>query len=105
MVSNLHVPEDGSLDPEHEEEEGQLQAATSMTRQPWARSDEVGIYKGTKYPLCIRSMALTVPKVIDFHKYNTKFSGENEVLTTKRNISCSTGISFSSSFPVISRII
>ena len=81
MIYGLHVPEDGSLDPEHEEEEGQLQAATSMTRQPWARSGEVGIYKGTKYPLCIRSMALTVPKVIDFQKNNTKCSGENEVLS------------------------
>ena len=41
----------------------------------------------------------TVTKVSDFPRYNTKWSGENEICT-KRNTLCS--ISFSSTFRVIS---
>ena len=41
----------------------------------------------------------TVTKVSDFPRYNTKWSGENEICTT-RNTLCS--ISFSSTFRVIS---
>ena len=47
-----------------------------------------------------RFQVYTVPKVIDFLRYNTKSSGDIKILRT-RNISCS--ISLSSTFRVISR--
>ena len=50
--------------------------------------------------LFILKPACTIPKVINFPRYNKKSSGDNEIYTT-RNFSCS--ISFSSRFRVISR--